>query len=229
VPGRTSALERDRGAYIRPPSVGPRLAYNRRVTQLVLEVLEGKDAGRQVQVAGPIEAGRETGLGLCLDDGAVSERHARFTAEGGEAVVEDLGSATGTYVNELQVIGRSVLRPGDRIRLGMTVVELVTEEQAVADRRRPKQPPIPALAAGVLEHVPEHELASGHDTRPPPLRVGETDAAFVPPEVTSGSGEVERFGALAAWTDSRVKRQTELTAFGLLAVAALAVALVFFH
>ena len=207
---------------------GPHL-YNRRVTPLVLEVLEGKDVGRQVQMAGAVEAGRQSGLGLSLDDSAVSERHARFTVEGGEAAVEDLGSATGTYINELQVLGRSVIRPGDRIRLGMTVVELVTEEQAVADRTRPKQPPVPALAAGVLEHVPEHELASGYDTRPAPLRVAETDAAFVIPGGSAEAGQEERFGALAAWTDSRVKHQTELTAFGLLAVAALAVVLVFFH
>ena len=207
---------------------GPHL-YNPRVTQLVLEVLEGKDVGRQVQMAGAVEAGRQSGLGLSLDDSAVSERHARFTVEGGEAAVEDLGSATGTYINELQVLGRSVIRPGDRIRLGMTVVELVTEQQAIADRTRPKQPPVPALAAGVLEHVPEHELASGYDTRPAPLRVPETDAAFVSTEGSSQAGEEQRFGALAAWTDSRVKHQTELTAFGLLAVAALAVVLVFFH
>ena len=207
---------------------GPHL-YNRRVTPLVLEVLEGKDVGRQVQMAGAVEAGRQSGLGLSLDDSAVSERHARFTVDGGETAVEDLGSATGTYINELQVIGRSVIRPGDRIRLGMTVVELVTEQQAVADRTRPKQPPVPALAAGVLEHVPEHELASGYDTRPAPLRVPETDAAFVTSESSSDAGQEDRFGALAAWTDSRVKHQTELTAFGLLAVAALAVVLVFFH
>ena len=207
---------------------GPHL-YNPRVTQLVLEVLEGKDVGRQVQVADAVEVGRGAECGLCLDDSAVSDRHARFTAQGGEATVEDLGSATGTYVNELQVIGRSVIRPGDRIRLGMTVVELVTEAQAVADRTRPKQPPVPALAAGVLEHVPEHELASGYDTRPAPLRVPETDAAFITAEGSSEAGQEERFGALAAWTDSRVKHQTELTAFGLLAVAALAVVLVFFH
>jgi pSer/pThr/pTyr-binding forkhead associated (FHA) protein len=199
------------------------------VTQLVLEVLEGRDVGLQIPVSEPVEAGREAGCGLCLDDSAVSERHARFTTSGSEATVEDLGSATGTYVNELQVIGRSVVRPGDRVRIGMTVLELVTEQQAIADRTRPKQPPVPELSAGVLEHVPEHELASGHDTRPASLRVEETDAAFIIDEAPAAGGDEQRFGALAAWTDSRVKHQTELTAFGLLAVAALAVVLVFFH
>lgn len=200
------------------------------MAQLVLEVLEGKDVGLQLPVSEPVEAGREAGCDLCLDDSSVSERHARFTTYGAEATVEDLGSATGTYVNELQVIGQSVVRPGDRVRIGMTVLELVTEQQAIADRTRPKQPLVPELATGVLEPVPEHELASGYDTRPAPLRVEETGAAFITDDAPSAAaGSEQRFGALAAWTDSRVKHQTELTAFGLLAVAALAVVLVFFH
>jgi pSer/pThr/pTyr-binding forkhead associated (FHA) protein len=200
------------------------------VTQLVLEVLEGKDAGLQVQMTGPIEVGTEAGLGLTLDDSVVGARHARFTIEQGEAIVEDLGSPDGTYVNELQLIGRSAIRPGDRIRLGMTVIELVTEEQAVADRHRPKMPAVPQLAATVLEHVPEHELASGYDTsRATPLLAAESDPAFIAHEAPAAPRPEDRFGALAAWTDSRVKHQTQLTAFGLLAFAAIAVLLVFFH
>jgi pSer/pThr/pTyr-binding forkhead associated (FHA) protein len=204
--------------------------YDRLVTQLVIEVLEGNDTGRQVDLTGPIEVGREAGAGLALGDSAVASRHARIVIEHGEAVVEDLGSDGGTYVNELQVIGRAGIRPGDRIRFGMTVVELVTADQASADRRRPKQPAVPQLSSAVLEHVPEHELASGHDNPPArALRAAETSPAFVPSEVLPTPRPEERFGALAAWTDSRVKHQTQLAAFGLLAVAALAVLLVFFH
>ncbi len=198
--------------------------------QLVLEVLEGNDTGVQVPLTGPIEVGSEAGLGLALADTVVDVRHARISIEHGVATVEDLGSASGTYVNELQVIGRGTIRPGDRIRFGMTVVELVTAEQARADRKRPKQPAVPQLSAAVLEHVPEHDLASGYDTpRATPLRTEETSPAFVPSEALPAGRPQVRFGALAAWTDSRVKHQTQLAAFGLLAVAALAVLLVFFH
>ena len=200
------------------------------MTQLVLDVLEGNDAGRQLDLTGPTEVGREAGLGLTLADSAVASRHARIMIEHGRAVVEDLGSAGGTYVNESQVIGRATIRPGDRVRVGMTVIELVTAEQASADRRRPKQPAVPQLSSAVLEHVPEHELASGYDNPPAgPLRTEESSPAFVPSDVLHAPRSEERFGVLAAWTDSRVKHQTELAAFGLLAVAALAVLLVFFH
>ena len=144
-----------------------------------------------------------------LADAVVAGRHARITIEHGEAAVEDLGSAEGTYVNELQVIGRAKIRPGDRIRFGMTVVELVTAEQARADRGRSKQPAVPQLASAVLEHVPEHELAPGRGPRSAgPLRTEETSPAFVSSESDPAPRPQDRFGALAAWTDSRVKHQT---------------------
>ncbi len=200
------------------------------MTQLVLEILEGRDAGIQVQLSGPIVAGRDAGLSLRLDDTAVSEQHARFSIERGAAWVEDLRSADGTYVNELQVIGRSMIRPGDRIRLGMSVLVLLTEHQANGDRRRPRQPRVPELAVTVLEHVSDDELASRYEPNAvPPLRVEETAPAFLEAAVPRRSGPEGRFGALDAWTDSRVKHQTKLAAFGLLTVAALAVLLLFFH
>jgi pSer/pThr/pTyr-binding forkhead associated (FHA) protein len=204
--------------------------YDRSVKPLVLEVLEGEDAGLQVDLTGPVEVGREAGLGLALADSTVDPRHASITVEHGEATVEDLGSSAGTYVNELQVIGRARIRPGDRIRFGMTVVELVTSTQASADRRRPKPPPVPELSPVELEHAPEGQLAAGSE--PPlvgPLRTDETTPAFVTADVQAPARPQDRYGALTAWTDSRVKHQTRLAAFGLLAVAALAVLLVFFN
>lgn len=198
--------------------------------QLVLEVLEGNDAGLQVDLTGPIEVGRGEGLGLALTDDTVDARHASITVEHGEVAVEDLGSAAGTYVNELQVTGRARIRPGDRIRFGMTVVELVTSGQASADRVRPKAPVVPQLSPAELEQLPGDETQSGIEVPlAGPLRTEETTPAFVAADIQAPPPPQDRFGALAAWTDSHVKHQTRLAAFGLLAVAALAVLLVFFH
>jgi hypothetical protein len=73
-------------------------------------------------------------------------------------------------------------------------------------------------------------VSSGSDSHPAgPLRTEESAPAFVVTDVEAPPRPQDRFGALAAWTDSRVKRQTHLAAFGLLAVAAIAVLLVFFH
>ena len=60
--------------------------------------------------------------------------------------------------------------------------------------------------------------------------MNETSADFVPARGhrgLSGPGG-NRYGALGSWTDSHVKRQTEIAAFGLLALSALAVYLFVF-
>jgi pSer/pThr/pTyr-binding forkhead associated (FHA) protein len=51
----------------------------------------------------------------------VSERHALIEVrDGGEVVLEDLGSKHGTLVNGAPPTGRVLLHDGDRIRLGHT-------------------------------------------------------------------------------------------------------------
>ena len=68
--------------------------------------------------------GRSADCGLKLSDESLSRRHCRLGLEGGRAFVEDLGSRNGTYVNDEAVSGRRVLRPGDRVLAGATILEV---------------------------------------------------------------------------------------------------------
>ncbi|MDH5490639.1 MAG: FHA domain-containing protein, partial [Myxococcales bacterium] len=52
-----------------------------------------------------------------MDEPTVSGRHARFSWEGRHILVEDLGSANGTFVNGKR-IERAHVRAGDDVRLG---------------------------------------------------------------------------------------------------------------
>jgi pSer/pThr/pTyr-binding forkhead associated (FHA) protein len=88
------------------------------MADLILEIVEGDDAGRQTPLEGSIEIGREASTGLHIDDEQASRRHTRVTAEGDHALVEDLGSTNGTYLNEELLEGPRPLHPGDRIRIG---------------------------------------------------------------------------------------------------------------
>ncbi|MCA9535296.1 MAG: FHA domain-containing protein [Myxococcales bacterium] len=64
-----------------------------------------------------IVVGRSRDCGLVLSDGSVSGRHARLSWQGATLLVEDLGSANGTWVRG-QRVSQAQLRPGDDLRLG---------------------------------------------------------------------------------------------------------------
>ena len=227
--------------------------------ELILEIVEGDEAGRQETLTGPIEIGRDASTTLSLQDEQMSRRHARVSAQGDLAIVEDLGSTNGTFVNEQPIEGPRALQAGDRIRVGLTVIELRTAQDV---QRQPSAvqpvPQLTRLSREVLEPAPERELvqepsatheptavqetSATHEptavqepsavqepepTAAPAFAIAETPAAFVPPEVSDDAQARSDYNAVARLVDSRVKHQTHLAVFALLAVAGLAVVLVF--
>jgi hypothetical protein len=204
--------------------------------EFILEIVEGSSAGRQVPVSDTVELGRDPDVDLTLDDEQVSRHHARLTRSGGEVTVEDLGSMNGTYVNDQPLQGSQRLDPGDEVRVGLTVLELRTPEQLTAQRSAVEPAPeITALGRDVLEVVPEEELAPVEPApNVPGFLAEESEPAFVKSSVGTGDrregGPAPDAGdpnALARLIDVRVKRQTNVAAFALLGIAALAV-LIFF-
>src|SRR5207244_5197864 len=49
---------------------------------------------------------------------AVSRRHCVLRIDNGSVNVEDLDSVNGTFINGQRVVGKQVLRPGDRLEIG---------------------------------------------------------------------------------------------------------------
>ncbi len=87
-----------------------------------LLVLTGTNAGELCRLDGPETIlGRGTQASVRLSDDGISRRHARIVRSKGQLVVEDLGSANGTFVNDEPVMSQ-VLKEGDKIRLGSTIV-----------------------------------------------------------------------------------------------------------
>jgi hypothetical protein len=62
-------------------------------------------------------------------DDAIEPRHATITNRGGRFEIEDCNTPDGTYVNGIPVT-RSILRDGDKIVLGKTVLEFSMKETA---------------------------------------------------------------------------------------------------
>jgi hypothetical protein len=72
----------------------------------------------------PATLGRADDCTLVLgDDTFVSSRHARIWHDGEHAVIEDLGSTNGTYVNGKRIAAPHALRPRDVVSVGSFVME----------------------------------------------------------------------------------------------------------
>jgi pSer/pThr/pTyr-binding forkhead associated (FHA) protein len=66
--------------------------------------------------------GRAVDNAVVLEDPAVSSHHAIIHWSAGDFILEDRGSANGTYVNGQQLTSARSLQPGDEIRLGDTLM-----------------------------------------------------------------------------------------------------------
>lgn len=95
------------------------------MSELILEVVEGADAGKRIVVDRPIVIGRDPGAGFVLEDSEVSRLHLRLSPSASYVTVEDLGSANGTFVNHNELHGPARLDPGDELLVGTTVMALL--------------------------------------------------------------------------------------------------------
>jgi len=65
--------------------------------------------------------GRSAGSGIVINDNGISREHIKIKVSGKEAVIEDLGSTNGTYVNYNR-ISKQTLQNGDKIQISPSTV-----------------------------------------------------------------------------------------------------------
>ncbi len=107
------------------PAVPPPVATSEPVGRLAV-VAPPQRAGHVFDLGPELTVGRAPGCGVNLgDDTFVSQLHARVFQRDGEYFVEDLGSTNGTFLNDHKVAAPVALRPGDRLRVGKTEMELL--------------------------------------------------------------------------------------------------------
>ena len=84
--------------------------------------------GRRL-VVGPagVTLGRSRQCDVVLNDPNVSREHAEVRPRGGSWVLRDLGSTNGSRLNGRAVEGSEVVKPGDEIELGATVLRFELE------------------------------------------------------------------------------------------------------
>jgi pSer/pThr/pTyr-binding forkhead associated (FHA) protein len=93
--------------------------------RLRLHVLSGPDAGAQFELPqGEFVIGRGDDADLYLTDDTVSHHHAKIVVSGRRGTIEDLRSLNGTLLGEVSLRGVAILRPGDRVKIGDTHLEV---------------------------------------------------------------------------------------------------------
>jgi hypothetical protein len=79
---------------------------------------------RTVRLAASMTIGRAPECELRIEDTYASQQHARLFAKNDAWFVEDLGSTNGTFVNDQKLAAPAMLQPGDKVRVGQTILEL---------------------------------------------------------------------------------------------------------
>ncbi|MGB8909329.1 MAG: FhaA domain-containing protein [Candidatus Cybelea sp.] len=88
-------------------------------TKFCLRTVEGVPPGEVYSIEGTSRIGRSDDGEIVLLDLSVSRAHAVVEVRAGEAIVRDLGSTNGTYLNGKR-IETGTLRDGDELRFGNT-------------------------------------------------------------------------------------------------------------
>jgi len=124
-----------------------------------LKIISGTGVGESTTVHGSATIGRDEGSDLRVQDPEVSRRHAKVTVQDGNAWIDDLHSTNGTYVNGERVVENQSLVGGDRIQVGLTMIELTLPVGA--------QPTVIGAQPTVVAKVPQPTEVAPRPTLPP--------------------------------------------------------------
>ncbi len=104
-------------------------------TKAFLNVIRSNaDLGTHVFIDGPTVMGRDPTCTIPLHDFGVSRQHAVITPQGdGNYVLQDLKSTNGTRVNGMPIPERRVLKDGEKIYVGDTVLRFALADEIDID------------------------------------------------------------------------------------------------
>ena len=106
------------------PAAKPKVSSSPRSARGQVTIVEPPAlAGSVMSVGDEFSISRAAKCSLTLDDTFVSQHHASIVWKDRQYVATDAGSTNGTFINDQRLTQPVVLRPGDRVRIGSTVLE----------------------------------------------------------------------------------------------------------
>jgi pSer/pThr/pTyr-binding forkhead associated (FHA) protein len=102
-----------------------RAQHGLKPTRLLVLASPELDSGRTIDLSSPTVVGRDATSGIRLEhDEFVSARHARLEPRPEGAMVDDLGSTNGTFVNGSKLKKAKLAKAGDVIKIGATELQV---------------------------------------------------------------------------------------------------------
>ncbi len=138
---------------------------------LVTLAIPGQPVRQIPMSCGAYVIGRGADCALRLEDGSVSELHAKLILTSGDAWIEDLGSSNGTVVNARPIQETTRLTPESIITMGATVFRVQPRTGAPAPAA-PAPTPAPAAASPVAPPAPPPPVFEA-PAEPPPMTEAE--------------------------------------------------------
>lgn len=150
---RVVATERRKSPRIaqRPASVafGDSTNVRMEAPTFVLRGVSGATFGKRFAIQGNMLVGRSNDCDICIPSEEISRHHVRLGLVPDGVMVEELGSANGTFINGRRMVGAALLKPGDELRIDVVRFLLI----------------VPGKEA---EHLTAAVDASAVRTEPPP-------------------------------------------------------------
>ncbi len=119
--------------------------------KFMLRGVSGSTFGRNFALVGTMTIGRQSDCGIPIQAEEISRHHARLQVTTDGVMVEDLGSANGTWINDKRV-HTGMLMPGDELRLDTVRFLLLAPGAPVAQTPAPADDdtakPVPGSGSG---------------------------------------------------------------------------------
>ena len=176
----------------------------------VLHVIRGQSSLPSIPIIRECTVlGRHPDCELVLDNIAISRQHAQILESHGSYFLEDLRSRNGTFLNEVQIEGRSELKDGDLIRICDSTIKFDLNSSA----SHIELPPVDPTRKVGLDGPTGVEIDSVDESR-----IFILPDSFSEPDFESSS-TIRRRAEFPRPNDSRIIAQPEVKLRGILEIA----------
>ncbi len=117
--------------------------------KFVLRGVSGATFGKAFPVHASMTVGRASDCDICIASEEISRNHARLQLVPEGVMVEDMGSANGTYVNDQRVAGPTLLKAGGELRMDVVRFQLLAPGSESDTRVIAPPAPAKSSSAGI--------------------------------------------------------------------------------